>query len=1249
MATFGILGPIELRAGDRRLPAGGPRQLALLAFLLLHSNRAVSNEQLLDALWGEGATGGLKPVQMAIARLRKSLEPLERAPGAPPALRTVGGGYLLSVGAGELDADVFDAAVADGRARLAAGDAAGASRALEAALGLWRGPPLAEVALEAFAQPEIRRLQELRLGALEGRIEADLALGRHREVVGELQALTAEHPERERLCAQLMLALYRSGRETDALDAYHRVSAHLGNELGLDPGPALQALRHAISERSPDLTRSEPGRPPGGPGVARPDGAASSPAGGPGSSPAGGPGSSPAGGPGSSPAGGPGPSRPGGPGSRQPGGPGSSPPHEAGFALPPAIERGGDAFVGRTAALEQLAAAFEHASSGSRRIVMLCGEPGIGKTRLASELGRIAHGRGAVVLYGRCDEEGLLPHQPFVEALRHYICHCDAELLAGQVQLISGELRRVVPELGERVPELAQPLSGDPEGARFRLFEAVAALLCEAAQRRPLVLVLDDLHWADEATLLLLKYVARYPREARLMIVGTYRDMDVEPGHRLHGVLADLAREQASERLALGGLDADAVSELVGRHTRDRASPELHRKVFEETEGNAFFVVEILRHIAEASDDGAAPLARLPLPEGVRDLIGRRLARLGPKTTRVLGIAAVLGRGFEFDMLERLCDLGQDALVDALEQAVGAQILEESVTNVGRYAFSHSLIRDVLHATLTTTRRALLHRRAATAIEVVQGDDLEPYLAELAGHFAQAGSAPDLDKAVAYGARAGDRAIAQLAYEHAADHFRNALALLGARGSPEQRCDLEIACGEAERMAGDPAYRATLLRGAALARELGDVERLARAALANNRGSSSSSQGVDLERVAVLEAALDGLDARDSATRAGLLAQLAVELIGDADWRRRAQLGDEALAMARRIGDPRTLARVLTMRALAKWNPRTVADRKRDLYEAWRLAGSIDERLLAGYAAFLGSDAAIEAGDLARSESLLESLGALASQLGQPIVGWYESIARAKRCVVCGPPGEAERLAYAAYEIGERAGQPDALIWFLGQVFVARFLQGTLDAAEPDLPVLFEEPGSSPNVGAEFRASRSIPLMIGAAASLMFGELGRDDDARRHLDRLAEELSDLPQDYSTLPVLVWAGGACSQLGDTALASRLCDQLEPYRGQFVNTGGSWFGAVVHHLARLRATLGEHEVAERCFAVAERAYDELGAASWLARCRLDWASSLLARGEGDRAGVLLDQVLGAARELGLPVIAGRAEALRARAAA
>jgi predicted ATPase/DNA-binding SARP family transcriptional activator len=1209
MVRFAILGPVELRAGEQCLPAGGPRQLALLAFLLLHSNRAVSGDALQRALWGERRPSTRKPVQMAIARLRRALEPLDLG----QVLRTVSGGYLLSVAAGQLDADVFQAGLTSGRALLRAGDPAGASEALSAALGLWRGPALAEVAFEDFAASEIRRLEDLRLDAFESRIEADLALGRHGAVVGELEALSGVHPERERLCEHLMLALYRCGRQGEALEAYHRVSASLAAELGLDPGPALRSLQSAVLSHASWLTL---------------DAAVASELGDRRTA-----------------------DSQNAPGARR----------QPAFALAPTLHlRPGEDLVGRAGEVERLDRLFEQAASGTRQLVMVCGEHGVGKTRLVKEFALRAHGAGAIVLYGRCDEETLLAHQPFVEALRHYVANCPPVLLAEQVQIISGELRRIVPEIAELVPELAEPLSGDLEGARYRLFEAVSALLSEAARSRPLVLVIDDLHCADAATLLLLKYVARDLRGSRLMVVGTHHEIDVESEHPLNGVLADLARDQVCERISLDCLEEDAVSELIDRRMADGVSPDLCRRVFEETGGNAFFVVEVLRDLAETGTGGeqhAGPAAaaargqRLEVPERVKDVVGRRLTHLGPESSRVLAAASVLGHAFDFELLERLGDLGPDELVDILERAIRAQIIEETVGRAGGYAFSHALIREVRYGMLTAKRRALLHGRAAVAIEDAHRDDIEPHLAELAHHLAHAGSPDDLDRAIGYRARAGTRAVSLLAFEQAAAHYRDAIELLDRR-APErrvERCDLLISQGEAERMAGDAAYRRTLLRGARIAKELGDVERLSYAAIANTRGRQSSAQGIDHERVAVLRAALQALDESDSAIRASLLVQLAIELVCQHDWRQRTALSDAALAMARRVGHPPTLARVLIQRAAAQWNPRTLADRNATLLEAWQLADGAGHRLLAAHAAHLGSHAGLEAGDLARTELMLEALGKLVAQLGQPIIEWYHAIERAKLCVVVSSPKEAERLAVAAYEIGRRAGQPDATVWFLGHLFAARFLEGTLDAGEPDLQRLFEQPGSAPIVGPELTPSRSIPLMITAAMSAMLCEVGRIEDGRRHFEELMAQLEDLPLDFSTLAILVHAAIACAHLGDARRAEQLHALLEPYDGQFVSTGASWFGAVAHHLALLCTTIGRLDAADAHFAAAQRAYERLGADAWLSRCRLDWAVAVLAREGGPghdprRAQALLDQVLASARDLGMSAVEDRVAGLR-----
>jgi DNA-binding SARP family transcriptional activator len=1158
---YAVLGPIELRRDGRLLPAGGPRQIALLAYLLLHPNRAVSGDHLIEALWGEqDPAGAVKRLQVAIARLRRTLSVAR----PEPALRTVAGGYLLEVAPGESDADAFHARLGEGRRALHAGAAGRAVELLGEGLALWRGPAYADVSYEPFARTEIRRLEELRLAAQELRCEAGLQIGRHADLVPELEALVLANPTRERLAAQLMLALYRTGRQVDALEAYGQVRARLSTELGLEPGPELQGLQRAILEQAPSLALA------GAASDVASTGAASPPA---------------------------------------------TPP-----ALPAVLVASArEPFAGRDAGLQRLRDVYTEAAGGERRLLLLSGEPGLGKTRLAAQFALRAHHEGAVVLYGRCDEEALLAQQPFAEALRHYVCACPPDELGARLARSAGELRRIVPELAERFAHLPEPLTTDPEGARLRLFEAVAALLADVAQGATLVLVLDDLHWADRATLSLLKYLARDARPAPLMILGTFRETELDDEHPLSALLAELGRERLVERHALAALDAAAVEQLVAAYVGERASPELRRAVVEETEGNAFFVVELLRHLGEAQADDAGgetghASARLAIPDGVRDVVRQRVARLGQQTARMLAAAAVLGARFDLDLLKRLGDLDDDDLADRLEAAVRARVLEEVTGSPGRHAFAHALIRATLYDGLTATRRALLHRRAAAALEDVHRDDLEPYLAEVAHHFTQAAGPGDRSKAITYAARAGRHALAQLDYEQAAAQFRHAVALIDdgdpdPHRPPQERCDLVIAQGEAERQAGDPAYRRTLLDGAELAQRLGDPRRLAHAALANSRAIYSSALGVDRKRVAALNAALDMLPDGDSPTRAQLLALLALEFVAGEDWRRRDELGDEALAMARRVGEPRTLALVLTQRVAAQWSPQTLAGLRPGLREAFTLAELLQDPVLAGQAAYFGSHLAMEAGDLVEADRALARLAAVADELGQPLMRWYAAIVRTKRCTISGDPAAAERLAFEALELGRSAGQPDTMLWFLGQLFVTRFLRGALDAGEPHLPSLLGSPDLAPPPGDEITPSRSMPLLVAATISVVLCDAGRPDEARAYFDTLmGSGLEDLPRDYTLLAIPALASVACARLGDTAAAARLDAILEPHAQRFVNTGTSWFGATTHHLALLAAVRGEREEAHARFAAAERAYRRLGATPWLARVRRDRQAAL-----------------------------------------
>ncbi len=1153
---YAILGPVGLFDGEHRVAVGGPRQVALLALLLLNANRAVSRDELVDALWRDlGPEGAVKRLQVAVARLRRALEP-----GSAPSeslLRTVAGGYLLEVRPGEVDADVFEARAEQGRTAVQDGDVRRGRDLLCQALGMWRGPALADVAYEEFALTEIRRLEELRLAALEARADADLRVGEHGGLIGELESLLVAHPGRERFAAQLMLALYRCGRQGDALEVYTRTREYLSHELGLEPGAELRALQRAVLDQDPALDLEHSAT----------RGLAS-----------------------------------------------GADPERRPFPLPPALATSArDAFVARDADLARLMAAYRRAAGGERQLVLLSGEPGIGKTRLATELALRAHDEGAIVLYGRCDEEALLVQQPFVEALRHYVWGCPPQDLVAQLRRSGGELRRVVPELGDLIPDLPEPLSGDPEGARSRLYEAGCSLLCAAARSAPVVLVLDDLHWADKPTLLLLKYVVRYPQQARLLVLGTYRDSELRDDHPLHATLAELGRERRVEQLALAALDASAVSELVAVHAAG-ASPELRRIIYDGTEGNAFFVVEVARHLAESGALGAGRGQRglapgeLEVPDGVRAVVGERLARLGAPTSRLLATAAIIGRSFEFALLERLSDLSEDELLDVLDAAVRARVIEEIPGTIGQHAFSHALIRDTLYDGLTATRRALLHRRVACALEQAHAGDLEPRLAELAHHYAQAGSSGDLAKAIELGARAGEHAIAQHAYEQAAVHLRRAgeLADAPSSGQPRgRRCDLLIAQGEAERQAGDPGYRGTLLAAAALAQEIGDADRLARAALANNRGYASSADGVDRDRVLVLNAALEAYGDDDSPTRAALLALLALELLPDDDWRLRDELSRDALAMARRVGHPATLARVLTQCCVARWRPQTVREIQADLAEADELAQRLEDGALAGLAAYLGAHAAMENGDLQQADRLVARLAAIAQELRQPFLLWYEAVARSKRSVISGPPEEAERLAFVALELGRATSQPDIMLWFLGQLLVARFLQGTIDRGDPFLPELFSGPESSLPVSPDVIPSRSMRMLVKAAGSLLLCEVGQLEAARTHYDPLMAELNELPHDYSALALPAFASVACRRLGDGAGAARLHALLEPHAHRLVNTGSSWFGAVAHHLGNLAATLGRSDEAHARFDDAERAYRALDAKPWLARLRDDRA--------------------------------------------
>jgi serine/threonine protein kinase/tetratricopeptide (TPR) repeat protein len=485
-------------------------------------------------------------------------------------------------------------------------------------------------------------------------------------------------------------------------------------------------------------------------------------------------------------------------------------------------------FVGRERECAQLGEAWTRAKEGRRQLLLLAGEPGIGKTRLLLEFARTCADEHGTVLVGRCDEETLVPYQPFVEALGWYARVCpDADLHAALAEAGGGgELGPFIADFLARVPGLVPPTPMDAQGQRYRLFETVNALLGAASKAFPILLIIDDLHWADKATLSLLRHIVRGSDPARLCIAGTYRESEFGPAHQLAELLADLRRERDVTRLSLTGLGPSQVGKLVETLASPDVSSMLAGTMTDNTGGNPFFVGEILRHLHEtgalAELRGVGPGQRagraLGLPQGVREVISRRVSRLSEPCSRAMTLASVLGLEFDLDVLEDFGDFSEDELLDAVDEACRAQLIDEVPGRVGRHRFHHALIRDTLYGDLAASRRLRLHRRAGEVLERMTGGQTGPRLADLAHHFVHAAPSGVADKAVDYAMRAGDRMADALAYEEAARFYD--LALVALDSVPEgtavgpQRVTLQRRLGRAFSNLGQWAQQKAALEKA---------------------------------------------------------------------------------------------------------------------------------------------------------------------------------------------------------------------------------------------------------------------------------------------------------------------------------------------------------------------------------------------------------------------------------------------------
>jgi class 3 adenylate cyclase/energy-coupling factor transporter ATP-binding protein EcfA2 len=415
--------------------------------------------------------------------------------------------------------------------------------------------------------------------------------------------------------------------------------------------------------------------------------------------------------------------------------------------LPARLGVADDVVVGRQEELAVLDGCLKDAAAGGRRVVLLAGEPGMGKTTLAATFACAAHEQGAAVLYGRCDEDLGVPYQPFLEAFGGFVDAAPEAVLQAQVDAYGGELQRLAPSLARRLPDVPPAQPTDPETERYLLFGAAVGLLSTIATRSPVVLVLDDLHWADKPTLLLVRHVVAAPALHGAVVVATYRDSDLSSDHPLVDVLAALRREPAVERVSLRGLGDDEVVELLealAGHEMGEEGVALAHALVRETSGNPFFTREIVIHLAETGaiqQDESGRWVPAPgfepsdLPESVREVVGRRIARLGDDTRRILGAAAVIGRDFDLALLAGVVGTDEDEVLDILDRAVTAGLVREAAGPADRFTFTHALVQHTLHNDLGATRRRRLHRKVAEVLEAVCGDDPGERVGELAAHW----------------------------------------------------------------------------------------------------------------------------------------------------------------------------------------------------------------------------------------------------------------------------------------------------------------------------------------------------------------------------------------------------------------------------------------------------------------------------------------------------------------------------------
>jgi DNA-binding SARP family transcriptional activator/tetratricopeptide (TPR) repeat protein len=882
--------------------------------------------------------------------------------------------------------------------------------------------------------------------------------------------------------------------------------------------------------------------------------------------------------------------------------------------------------VGRGPERRVLRDAVTRVAAGGRGVVVVSGEAGVGKSHLVADAAQRAHEDGAVVLYGGCDEAVRAPMAPFVRALRFFRTQAgeQADELLGPWW----------PELARLVPEAQAEVTGaerDPQTAMLRLFDAVVGWLGSLAAQDPVVLVVEDVHWAGETTLLLLKRLCSAPELRRLLLVLTVREPEPDRPSLVDDVIHASRRTGVLlAHLELEGLSPAEVHELATGLRDDLGdhSEAIATVIAERTAGNPLFVQEMLAGIPSGGGDA---LERLGAPPSARHLVTRRLRQLDADAALVLADAALIGGEVALDLLSDVALVDTDGVLRALDAAVDAGLLDYLPTDDLHLRFAHAVVREALVDRLGRAERIAGHQRIVAALLRLPEPRRRVFVEDLARHASEAALVNGPRGAIPHVVRAGEQAIDRRAYGHAAGWYARALELAdlvepGAEGVAD-RFELLCALGDAQRRAGDPAFRASILAAAELARARGDDDGVARAGLLGSRGFFRQTAVPDHPWIDLLDEAVASSGETSREARSLLLASLASELVWSDPDERRFALSDEAVALARASGSPVLLEQVLVLRLVAVWAPDTVQDRLDAVEEVLALTAQTGDRALRCHALRFGAAAALEQGDRRLAETRLEDCRVLTEEAAQPDLAWHLDLAQAGWWLLDGDLDAAAAEARRALRAGRLAGEPEALSFFGAVDLEIRRLRGTLEevidlvvAAGSDLP---PDPA------------------LGFLRHLCAG--GRQDEAWPAYLAAVERLDDLGRGVHTLAALANLAYLAGWFGDAETAERLAPRLEPYADLYPQ-------AIVilpighHHLGVLAATVGWADKADEHFAAAVAAHQACRAPVCEAESHLEWGR-FLARESPDRRAEAkhhLDEARRLARAhgaLGLARAAGR----------